>query len=63
MLSVPWLGGASEDVIEGVRNSRVDFWEMRRGRKALIVVNGASRCVVRVSDQCGGVIVLIEDGV
>ena len=67
-LSVAWEGGASEDVMEGVRKRSVDFWEVRRGRKAWTVVNGARRWVFRVSDQVEGerdemgLVVWLEEG-
>lgn len=48
------MGGASGGMIAGVRKSRDDLWAARRGRKACMVVKGARRCVVRVSDQVIG---------
>ena len=43
-----------DDTIEGFRNRRDDFCETKRGRKAWRIVNGATRLVVKISDQSGG---------
>ena len=53
-LSAAWEGGVREGMIEGFRNRRDDFCEMRRGKKAWRIVNGATRLVFRISDQSGG---------
>ena len=53
-LSAAWEGGVSDVTIEGLRNRREDFCETRRGKKAWRAVNGATRLVLRMSDQSGG---------
>lgn len=41
-------------MIEGVRKSRLDFWDATRGRKACTVVKGARRREFNESDQVEG---------
>lgn len=53
-LSAAWEGGLRDGTIEELRNKRDDFCEIRRGKKAWRIVNGATRLVFRMSDQSGG---------
>lgn len=53
-LSAAWEGGVRDGTIDGLRNRREDFCETRRGKKAWRAVNGATRLVLRMSDQSGG---------
>lgn len=53
-LSAAWEGGVSDVTIQGLMNRREDVCETRRGKKACRVVNGATRLVLRMSDQSGG---------
>ena len=60
VLSAACMAGASPGMIDGNKNSKLDFLEVRRGRNAWRTAKGARRRVLSTSDHAEGLVEAID---